>query len=241
MASLPAWEGWDESAPQEDSGDSGGGCGGGHGSKPNEAALRSEFESRLLEEARRSFETGRERGREEGRTTERDAASAAQATAAQQRAVQAAELVESFCRERDRYLQAVEHEVVKLALAVASRILRREAQMDPLLLTGVVRVALGQLSAATEVRLRVPEAELGLWREVIDLLPNLPVKPVVTAGERMSTGDCAIETELGAVDLGIRSQLIEIERGFFDRTAGSRPAARTRGESSPRAERETRI
>ena len=38
--------------------------------------------------------------------------------------------------ERDRYLQAVEHEVVELALAVAARILRREAQMDPLLLTG---------------------------------------------------------------------------------------------------------
>jgi len=37
---------------------------------------------------------------------------------------------------------AVEHEVVKLALAVAARILRREAQMDPLLLTGAVRVAL---------------------------------------------------------------------------------------------------
>ena len=49
-------------------------------------------------------------------------------------------------QERDRYLHAVEHEVVKLALAVAARILRREAQMDPLLLTGAVRVALGQLS-----------------------------------------------------------------------------------------------
>ncbi len=36
---------------------------------------------------------------------------------------------------------------MKLALAVAARILRREAQMDPLLLTGAVRVALGQLAA----------------------------------------------------------------------------------------------
>jgi flagellar assembly protein FliH len=36
----------------------------------------------------------------------------------------------------------------------------------------------------------------------------------------MRLGDCVIETELGSVDLGIRSQLGEIERGFFDR-AGS--------------------
>ena len=84
--------------------------------------------------------------------------------------------------------------MVELALAVAARILRREAQMDPLLLTGAVRVALGQLSGSTQVRLRVPPAELDLWTETIALLPNLRVKPAVVAGEGMRLGDCAIET-----------------------------------------------
>ena len=37
----------------------------------------------------------------------------------------------------------------------------------------------------------------------------------------MRLGDCVVETELGSVDLGIRSQLGEIERGFFDRAVGS--------------------
>ena len=135
-------------------------------------------------------------------------------------------MIESFARERDRYLHAVEQEVVKLALAVAARILRREAQMDPLLLTGAVRVALGQLSGSTEVRLRVPAADLPLWTDAIALLPNLALKPTVTAGEGMRLGDCILETSLGSVDLGIRSQLGEIERGFFDRagTASSGPA-----------------
>ena len=59
--------------------------------------------------------------------------------AAEQRQLrQIAQLIETFGQERDRYLNAVEQEVVKLALAVAARILRREAQMDPLLLTGAV-------------------------------------------------------------------------------------------------------
>jgi flagellar assembly protein FliH len=40
----------------------------------------------------------------------------------------------------------------------------------------------------------------------------------------MLLGDCVIETDLGSVDLGIRSQLGEIERGFFDR-AGEPKAA----------------
>ena len=68
---------------------------------------------------------------------------------------------------------------MKLALAVAARILRREAQMDPLLLTGAVRVALGQLAGSSEVRLRVPAAEPDLWNETIALVPNLAMKPAV--------------------------------------------------------------
>jgi flagellar assembly protein FliH len=181
-----------------------------------------EFDRRLAEEARCSFEAGRERGKLEGRQAEREARAAAQSSGDEMRVRQVTDLIESFAEERDRFLRTVEHEVVELALAVAARILRREAQMDPLLLTGAVRVALGQLSQSTQVRLRVPTAELDLWTEAIALLPNLAVKPAVIAGEGMRLGDCAIETELGSVDLGIRAQLGEIERGFFDRAGGRR-------------------
>jgi len=138
-----------------------------------DAGVRTEFDQRLAGETRRSFEAGREQGRMEGGQTEREAQAAAHATAEQRRAHQAAELIDSFALERDRYLLAVEHEVVELALAVTARILRREAQMDPLLLTGAVRVALGQLSASTQVRLLVPPAELDLWTETFALLPKL--------------------------------------------------------------------
>jgi flagellar assembly protein FliH len=215
------WEGWGEpeeptaaeTGPSHD-----------HGRAAVEAAARFDFDKRLTEEARRAFEAGRERGIQEGRQAEHAAQSAVLAAAAELRTRQAGELLESFARERDRFLQAAEREVVELALAVATRILRREAQMDPLLLTGAVRVALGQLSATTQAKLRVPAAELDLWREAIALIPNLAVKPTVIADEGMRLGDCVIETELGSVDLGIRSQLGEIERGFFDRAAGSRSA-----------------
>ena len=106
--------------------------------------------------------------------------------------------------------------------------------MDPLLLTGAVRVALGQLSGSTEVRVSVPAADLALWTETLAVLPNLPIKPEVIAGEGMRLGDCVIETQLGSVDLGIRAQLGEIERGFFDRAAGTRAeatGAMTRGKT----------
>lgn len=187
------------------------------------APAAAEFESRLIEESRKAFEAGLQRGRLEGRQAEREA----QAAAERERVRLAAELIAKFAEERDRYLHAVEHEVVKLALAVAARILRREAQMDPLLLTGAVRVALGQLSASTEVRLRVPVGELALWTEAMALVPNLPIKPTVVPGDGMRLGECLLETELGSVDLGIRAQLAEIERGFFDRAGGVAPAGQS--------------
>jgi flagellar biosynthesis/type III secretory pathway protein FliH len=50
------------------------------------------------------------------------------------------------------------------------------------------------------------------------------MKPQVLVGEGMRLGDCTIESQAGTVDLGVRAQLAEIERGFFDRIpAGSVP------------------
>jgi flagellar assembly protein FliH len=216
---TPEWQSWmdpDSPSPGEDSSHNPAGK---PAPQPN-----ADFEKQLAEESRRSFEAGRERGRQEGRQAERESIAAAHKAAEEQRSRQRAELLQSFAQERDRYLQAVEHEVVKLSLAVAARILRREAQMDPLLLTGAVRVALGQLARSTEVRLRVPAADIGLWTDSIALLPNLALKPALLSDDTMRLGDCVVETSLGSVDLGIRSQLAEIERGFFDR-AGSSPSS----------------
>jgi flagellar assembly protein FliH len=215
--STPGWQGWSEPAEHQ--------LGEEHRQRPKtpkEIAANAEFDKRLADETRRSFEAGQERGRQEGRQAEREVHAAAQRAADERQVRQHAELVESFAQERDRYLHEVEKEVVKLALAVAARILRREAQMDPLLLTGAVRAAMGQLAGSTEVRLCVPAGDLKLWTDALSLIPNLALKPSVIAAEGMRLGDCILETSLGSVDLGIRSQLGEIERGFFDRAGSGR-------------------
>jgi flagellar assembly protein FliH len=183
---------------------------------PSDEARLAEFEQRVAGESQKSFEAGRQRGFQEGMLTERDTQAMARNAEETQRREQMTALVQSFDEERERYLHAVEPEVVELALAIAARILRREAQMDPLLLTGAVRVALGQLAEGTQVRLCVPAKECDLWREAIEHLPNLRVKPAVVSDDKMRLGDCVVETELGSVDLGVRAQLGEIERGFFD-------------------------
>jgi flagellar assembly protein FliH len=121
---------------------------------------------------------------------------------------------EQFLGERARYFAGVEAEVVKLALAIAARVLHREAKLDPMLLTGVVRVALEKVAEDSTTILRVPADEIEAWKEVFVGGQESSVQ--VLGDERLSAGECALDTNVGRVELGVSAQLEEIERGFFD-------------------------
>lgn len=176
-------------------------------------------EENAVAEATRSFEAGREQGIREGRELQRQdqitAQLAAEFDAKTKRATAAAELMEQFALQRDRFLEQAEQEVARLALAIAARILRREAEIDPLFLTGAVRVALGQLAEKTSVSLHVPAEDADLWKETLARLPNLKIRPYVISDEQLHPGDCLVETELGSADLGVHAQIDQIARCLF--------------------------
>jgi flagellar assembly protein FliH len=132
--------------------------------------------------------------------------------AAERRAV--LKVCEEFARERARYFAGVEAEVVKLALAIAARVLHREVKLDPLLLMGVVRVALEKVAEDSATVLRVPEDAAETWREVFAASPESSLQ--IVGDERLAAGECVLETNVGRVELGVSTQLEEIERGFFD-------------------------
>jgi flagellar assembly protein FliH len=200
---VPSWTEWNdasETVPEEDN------------SEHDAAAIA--LDARLTQEKERAFEEGRACGIEEGRAAERASGIARTTVAEDERIRRVTELLAGFEKQREDYFRDAEQEVVQLALAVAARILWREAQADPLLLMGAVRVALGQITAAAEVRLLVPKPDVDLWTEAIALLPNLRSKPRVIGKEGMRVGECVIETELGKADISIPAQLSEVERSL---------------------------
>jgi flagellar biosynthesis/type III secretory pathway protein FliH len=177
----------------------------------------SDTESReSAERATRSFDAGRLQGILEAREMAAGEERALLRGAEEKRVEQAAHLAGQAKDDRERFLREAEHELVRLALVIAARILRREAQMDPLFLTGAVRVALGQLAATVQVRLRIPSAESSLWTETLAHIPNLRVKPSVIPDDSMQLGDCLIETEMGSVDLGLDTQLHQMESALLE-------------------------
>jgi flagellar assembly protein FliH len=167
------------------------------------------------EETKRAFEAGREQGRQEAQAAAADEQRTLLCEAKKKRMDQAVSQAVELASERDDFLQKAEQEIVKLALAIAARILRREAQIDPLFLLGAVRVALGQLAETIQVKLRIPAREAKLWTETLAHLPNPKKTPLVIADDHMQMGDCVIETEMGSVNLGLSSQLQESGQILF--------------------------
>jgi flagellar assembly protein FliH len=125
-----------------------------------------------------------------------------------------AQAIEVFQSERQRYFIDVEREVVQLALAIAAKILHREAKLDPLLLAAAVRVALDKVTDNSTMELRVPTDELESWKSALDMETKSRVQLV--GDVRLEVGDCILETTVGKVELGVHAQLKEIEQGFFD-------------------------
>lgn len=145
-----------------------------------------------------------------------------EAASLQQREAVAAAL-RDFSHAREEYFHNVEAEVVALALAVVRKVLRREAQVDPMLLSGLVRVALEKMAAGHTVRMRVHPSQIGPWREYLLEQRDLRITPELSGDATLEQNCCQVETELGVTDISLETQLKEIEQGLFDLLA-QRPA-----------------
>ena len=118
----------------------------------------------------------------------------------------------AFAGERQRYFAAAESEVVRLALAIAGRVLSREISQDPMHLTDTIKAALAKVRDGSMTRLRVREEESADWMRVFEREGQMEV----VVDPRLACGECVLETKVGSVELGVRAQMAEIERSFSE-------------------------
>jgi len=158
---------------------------------------------------------GFDEGDRQGRSAARADSEAEVNTAVERQRQTIVEAIAQFAVARERYFSEVELEVVRLALAIAARVLHREATIDPLLLSGVVRVAMEKMADRTGVVIRVAAGDAAAWSSVFDTTEPRE-QPRVMEDARLKRGECALDTTMGTVELGVTVQLEEIEKGFFD-------------------------
>ena len=117
---------------------------------------------------------------------------------------------------RGRIREDAEKDLVKLAVAIARRIMHREISMDGEALLGVVRAALLRMSPGELTKVSMhPSATETVRRQLRHL--NVPATVEVAQDASLQPGDIYLETCGGTLDASIDTQLKEIERGFCDR------------------------
>jgi flagellar assembly protein FliH len=134
-------------------------------------------------------------------------------------------VVEQFQAEVAAYYSLSELEVVKLSLAIAGKILQREAHADPALVANLTKGVLEKLHQTTKVRVRVSPGDAENWRSFFSRNNDKQIEIDVIGDASVGPENCLLETQLGATQIGLDAQLKEIESGLFDLLAET-PGAR---------------
>ena len=114
-----------------------------------------------------------------------------------------------------RFRADVEQETVKLAVAIARRLLHRELATDPEAIEGLVIASFQKLNAREVHRLRLSPPDAAIveqHRAMFSFPPGLEI----VADAALPPASAIFETDRGEFDASAETQLAEIERGFTD-------------------------
>lgn len=175
----------------------------------------------ILEEAKKEAlalkEKAREEGHEEGYSRGREEGLKAE----EGRLLPVAEAMTKTLKElsglREKVLKESEGEAFELALLIARKVLRRELELRPDSVLGVVRAALSRASGWGQVKVRLNPEDLSFIGEKrAELLAELEgVEGLsLVEDESISRGGCYLETNYGEVDARLERQVEEIERAL---------------------------
>ncbi len=123
--------------------------------------------------------------------------------------------VEGMTQIRQKWLAHAEKTNVKVAAAIAARVIRRELTQAPEITLGLVREALEMAAGSSDIQVRLhPDdhrALAGQVRSFAGELARLGTAEVV-ADPTISRGGCRVDTRFGTIDQQFEAQLSRIEQ-----------------------------
>lgn len=118
---------------------------------------------------------------------------------------------------RDQMVRQTEQQLVELSLAIARRILHREASLDPELAGALAHVALERLGPASPAAIRLhPDDYSTVTNHQADLWNGRAVK--VVPDPAVARGGCLVESDFGYIDASVDAQLDEVARAMLGDT-----------------------
>lgn len=175
------------------------------------AATGSPEDLKIIEQRMRE---AREAGRAEGEAQGRKAAQN-EVDAVLQKLAGA---IHEASQMRPRLRAEAEADLVRLAIAIARKIVGRELNADPETITGLVKAALEKVRTQEILRVRVHPDHSARIRECLNRFGGAQVEVIAEPGA--DRGSAIFETSRGNFDASVETQLREIERGLTDRFKG---------------------
>jgi flagellar assembly protein FliH len=123
--------------------------------------------------------------------------------------------------ERELFFENLEPEVVRLALAIAEKMIRQEVDLHPEIVVGVARAALLQLKDAQTARVSAHPASVDALRQhLASSLPGGPSEISIHATPLVSPGGCVVDSDRGSVDARLETQMERITTALQEGDTG---------------------
>jgi type III secretion protein L len=126
-------------------------------------------------------------------------------------------------KQREEFLSRHEAELVKLAVAVAKKIIGQSVEMNPDIVLQTAREALRSVRSERRVIIKVNPQDEAALREQAASLKMLGAEVgelVIIANPEIEAGGCIVESDLGMIDAQIGTQLAALETALLRRFDG---------------------
>ncbi len=133
----------------------------------------------------------------------------------QDKATEFVSLMESLSQPFKVLDTEVEKELVKLAMAIATQIIRREIKMDPGQIVAAVREAINILPLSSQkISLFLHPEDAGLVRSALPLDEISPAWRIVE-DPLITRGGCKVDTEISHIDATVENRLAAVIANLF--------------------------
>jgi flagellar assembly protein FliH len=164
-----------------------------------EAMQKQAYDESFIQGEKEGFQQGYEQGLKKGYEDNEQLVKA--------QAAQLGELMEALSEPFKRLDDEVEKQLITLAIAVATQIIRREIKLDPGQVVGAVKQAINVLPlSAQKITLYLHPEDADLVRSAL-LLDDLSPAWTVNEDPLITRGGCLVDTDVSHIDATVENRL----------------------------------
>ena len=128
------------------------------------------------------------------------------------------DLITQLAHDKERLLEEIQPQVVRLAIAIARRIVEAEIRQDRRIVQRTVRTALEDLAYASGVQIRVHPNDEPLIQQVVttdDMIISSFSPVTVVPDPSVQRGGCVVESDRGIIDATISTQFVQLQKSLL--------------------------